>query len=100
VREIDGKMAIALRAFGGKAKARTVGQQILDLLAASPKGALELGDKSTHEDVTAAFPGVSKGSFKKAVSALYKSGHIDKPLDDEIRLLPSTQSNKKKGNLN
>lgn len=87
VRDVDGKLAIALRAFGGRAKARDVGQQILDLLEASPDGRLELGDKSSPEDVAAAFPGVSKASFKKAVSALYKNGQIDKPLDGEIRLL-------------
>ncbi|CAB9509464.1 Rna binding s1 [Seminavis robusta] len=89
IRDTDGKMAIALRAFGGRAKARDVGQQILDVLAESDQGVFPLGDKSSPADIAQQFPGVSKSTFKKALSALYKQGAIDKPQANEIRLLPT-----------
>ena len=48
--------------------------KLLDLLAKS-KGTLQVGDKSSPEEI-AAVTGLSKKSFKKAVGALYKERRI------------------------
>lgn len=82
----DGKINVGLRTFGGKAKADEVGALILNRLAEEESGLLPLGDKSSPKDINAIFPGVSKGSFKKAVSSLYKQGKV-KPGPDSISLL-------------
>jgi len=71
VRE-DGKIDVCLRDPGGKGKAESVGKAILDKLQTQPGGLLHVGDKSSPEEINAAFPGVSKSAFKKAVAALYK----------------------------
>ena len=75
VRE-DGRMDICLRKPGGKAKAEDVGKLILERLEWNPTGRLQVGDKSSPEDISKEFPGVSKGAFKKAVAALYKKGLV------------------------
>jgi len=76
VRVEDGKINVGLRAFGGKAKTDQFYDQILKKLEASPQGSLPVGDKSTPEDISRVFPGVSKSVFKKAVGALYKNGLV------------------------
>lgn len=73
----DGKIDISLRTFGGKAKAEEVSTMILDKLSWAPGGVLQVGDKSSPEEIAKEFPGVSKSSFKRAVGALYKLGKID-----------------------
>lgn len=85
VRE-DGRMDIALRTPGGKAKAQEVGKLILERLEWAPDNTLPIGDKSSPEAIGEEFPGVSKGAFKKAVSALYKKGLVQ-PGPDSIELM-------------
>jgi CvfB-like winged helix domain len=85
VRPEDGKLDIGLRAFGGKAKADQIYEQILKKLEASPDGTLPVGDKSTPVEISYEFPGVSKSVFKKAVGALYKKGLLT-PLPNSISL--------------
>jgi hypothetical protein len=72
----DGKVNISLRAFGQKAKADEVVTMILDRLELSPRGALNVGDKSSPEEIAMEFPGISKASFKRAVAGLYKQGKV------------------------
>jgi hypothetical protein len=76
VREETNRVDVGLRAFGGKAKAEEVSKMILDRLEYSSGGILQIGDKSHPEDINAEFPGVSKSTFKRAVSALYKQGIV------------------------
>lgn len=83
VRE-NGRIDISLRAYGGKAKADEVSQQILDRLAS--EGVLQVGDKSPPEMIAREFPGISKSSFKRAVANLYKAGKV-KPGPDSITLI-------------
>lgn len=85
VRE-NGRIDISLRAYGGKAKADEVSQQILDRLEMTSGGVLEVGDKSPPEVIAREFPGVSKNSFKRAVANLYKAGKV-KPGPDSITLI-------------
>lgn len=71
-----GKVDVGLRAFGGKAKADQVSKMILDRLEWIQGGVLPVGDKSPPEEIANEFPGVSKGSFKKAVASLYRQGKV------------------------
>lgn len=82
IREVrpDGKISLTLQA-PGREGADALQVQILERLAASG-GVLPLGDKSSPEEIVRLF-GVSKGSFKKAIGALYKQGRI-RILDDRI----------------
>jgi predicted RNA-binding protein (virulence factor B family) len=86
VRLEDGKLDIGLRAFGGKAKADQINDQILKKLEASSDGTLPVGDKSTPVEINYEFPGVSKAVFKKAVGALYKKGLVA-PSPNSISLI-------------
>jgi hypothetical protein len=86
VREETNRVDVGLRAFGGKAKAEEVSKMILDRLEYSSGGTLPIGDKSHPEDINAEFPGISKSSFKRAVSALYKQGIVI-PSPDSIALV-------------
>jgi hypothetical protein len=70
----DDKVDIALRPPGGKAKTMDASKQILEHLSWSRT--IALGDKSTPEEISLLFPGISKAAFKKAVSALYKKGLV------------------------
>ena len=70
----DEKLNVSLRPPGGKAKATEVSKQILDHLSWSRS--IALGDKSSPEEISLLFPGVSKVAFKKAVAALYKKGLV------------------------
>ena len=84
----DGKLDIGLRAFGGKQKSLEVSEQILEQLKDSPDGILEVGDKSTPEDINRLFPGVSKtvrswfctagygGSIPKSTAILSRYGEM------------------------
>lgn len=82
----DGKIDIALRVFGGKAKAQDLGEIILERLNESSSGEIELGDKSSPQGIAAAFPGTSKSAFKKAVARLYKEGKVQ-PGPHSIKLM-------------
>ena len=59
----DGKLDIALRAVGGKAKADSVSKMILERLDWSANGTLNVGDKSPPEAISAEFPGVVSFAF-------------------------------------
>ena len=72
----DGRLDISLRDPGGKGKADTIGSAIMTKLRETEDGTLDIGDKSTPDEINAVFPGTSKGAFKKAVAALYKKGLV------------------------
>jgi len=69
----DGKIALSLQPIGQDA-AVGLHEQILAKLKAAD-GVLPLNDKSDPQVISDMF-GVSKGNFKKAIGALYKSGQI------------------------
>jgi predicted RNA-binding protein with RPS1 domain len=71
----DGKIDISLRKPGGKGKAQDMEQQILDALNAQG-GQIDVGDKSSPEDINKAFPGTSKATFKRGVAALFRKGKV------------------------
>lgn len=66
VRPEDGKLDISLRSFGGKAKSLDAGSQILERLE-EVGGRLDIGEKSTPQEINDEFPGVSKSVFKKVI---------------------------------
>ena len=68
VRPEDGKLDISLRSFGGKAKSLDAGAQILERLE-EIGGRLDIGEKSTPQEINDEFPGVSKSVFKKVICA-------------------------------
>lgn len=86
--EETGYYALCLRQYGGKLKTESVGAQIMKRLE-SGQG-VPVGDKSHPDAIAELFPGVSKGSFKKAVAALYKQrkarpgDHAVQLYDDEV----------------
>jgi predicted RNA-binding protein (virulence factor B family) len=84
VRE-DGKIDVGLRVYGGKAKSQEVGSVIMERLNGTTGGSLPIGDKSSPEEISKEFPGVSKSAFKNAVGSLYKKGLIQ-PLPNSITL--------------
>lgn len=71
----DGKIDISLRRPGGKGKADDMEKLIMDALQAQG-GKLEVGDKSSPEEINKAFPGTSKATFKRGIAALYKKGKV------------------------
>jgi len=75
VRAEDGKLDISLRNYGGKAKSMDAGTQIVERLKEAG-GRLEVGEKSTPQEINDEFPGVSKSVFKKALGGLYKKGLV------------------------
>lgn len=85
VRPEDGKLDISLRSFGGKAKSLDAGTQILERLE-EVGGRLDIGEKSTPQEINDEFPGVSKSVFKKALGGLYKKGLV-KPGKTSIELM-------------
>lgn len=64
-------MNISLRPVGIE-RVTSVRQSILEALEGSPLGTIPVGDKSSPDDVSAYFHGVSKADFRKAVGSLYK----------------------------
>ena len=76
------KLDICLRIFGSQAKAESVATLVLELLhkrqSTTPERAtIPIGDKSSPDEIARWFPGVSKLSFKRALSALYKQGKVE-----------------------
>ena len=67
------RLDVSLRPPGGKAKAQELGEQILQRLKEEEGGVLNVGDKSTPDEIGHFFPGASYSAFKKAVSGLYKT---------------------------
>lgn len=82
---IEVRLDVSLRPVGGKAKAMELSEEILHKLK-EEGGVLNIGDKSTPEDISSYFPGASKKAFKKAVSSLYKQGLVN-PGTDSISLM-------------
>lgn len=70
----DGKINVSLQKIG-VAKMDDLSVKILDLLE-KKEGFLPLNDKSSPDAIFAAFR-TSKGTFKKTIGGLYKSGKID-----------------------
>lgn len=69
----DGKIALSLQPIGAQA-ADSLSEKILGKLRDN-QGSLAVSDKSEPQLIADLF-GVSKGNFKKAIGALYKSGQI------------------------
>lgn len=70
----DGKTDVALQRQGYVA-ARDMSSTVLDKIRQGG-GVLDLGDKSSPEDIKAAL-GMSKKNFKKILGGLYKAGEIE-----------------------
>jgi len=83
--EVEERLDISLRPPGGKAKAQSLGEQIMERLKESD-GVLDVGDKSSPEEINEVFPGSSKSQFKKAVSSLYRKGLVN-PGPNSISLM-------------
>ena len=81
---VETRLDISLRLPGGKAKAQELGEQILERL--KEDGSIDVGDKSSPEEINEIFPGSSKSAFKKAVSGLYRQGLV-KPGPYSITLM-------------
>jgi hypothetical protein len=81
---IEERLDISLRPPGGKAKAIDLGEQILEKLLVDK--VINVGDKSSPEEINDIFPGASKSAFKKAVSGLYRRGLVI-PGDYSITLM-------------
>lgn len=82
---IEVRLDISLRPIGGRAKALELGEQIMRKLK-EEGGVLEIGDKSSPEDINSFFPGASKNAFKRAVSSLYKQEMVN-PGPNKISLM-------------
>lgn len=80
------QLDICLRPFGGKAKADELSDSILQELN-NNDGILLIGDKSSPIDINDIFPGISKNTFKKTLSALYKQQLIEQPEPYRISLI-------------
>lgn len=83
---IEVRLDVSLRPVGGKAKAEDLGEQILRKLQEADDGVLEIGDKSSPEEINEIFPGASKSAFKKGIAALYKRGLV-KPGPSSVTLM-------------
>jgi len=81
---VETRLDISLRPPGGKAKAQELGEQILERLR--EEGTINVGDKTSPEEINEIFPGSSKSAFKKAVSGLYRQGLV-KPGPYSITLM-------------
>lgn len=73
----DGKIDVSLRKPGGRGKADDLSKVILDKIQATKGGEIQVGDKSSPDDIIRVFPGASKAQFKRAVAALYKKGLVE-----------------------
>jgi predicted RNA-binding protein (virulence factor B family) len=75
---VEYRIDVCLRSFGGQAKAQELSDLILQRLydSRNNNGRLEIGDKSTPQEILHEFPGISKKTFKAAVSKLYKLGLV------------------------
>mmetsp|Transcript_17518 Transcript_17518/g.36765 ORF Transcript_17518/g.36765 Transcript_17518/m.36765 type:complete len:291 (+) Transcript_17518:152-1024(+) len=82
---VDVRLDVSLRPPGGRAKAMELGEQILEKLNEAG-GSLDVGDKSSPQEIDRIFPGASKGAFKKAVAGLYKKGLVS-PGPNSISLM-------------
>lgn len=86
----DGRVDVQLRPVF-TARLAIVAKQILEALEGSPSMIIPIGDRSSPEDITAYFYGVSKNDFKKAVGVLYRTGYVF-PGRSQTRLLKTPES--------
>jgi hypothetical protein len=84
-RGVEVRLDISLRPIGGMAKALELGEQIMAMLE-KQGGMVNVGDKSSPEEINAYFPGASKKAFKRAVSSLFKQGLVT-PEEQSIKLI-------------
>jgi CvfB-like winged helix domain len=70
----DGKIDVALRVIGGRAKVDQWSDAIL--LRLQEMGELNVGNKSTPQDIAREFPGMSKTDFKKCIGALFEQRKV------------------------
>ncbi len=89
VRE-DGKAHVSLRGSIAH-RIKDIRSMILSALEGSPDGSIPLGDRSSPEDVSSYFHGVSKSDFKNALGALYRE-HLIVPGSHETRILEASNS--------
>eukprot|EP01038_Epipyxis_sp_PR26KG_P012002 gene12002-16069_t len=83
----DLKIDVSLRPIGNDRYVETT-FMVLDALQVCPDGKIPLGDKSSPEDVSHYFHGLSKKDFKSALGKLFKQGAILRPLDYETNINP------------
>jgi RNA recognition motif-containing protein len=62
----------------------TVKKAIMEALELSPDGVIPIGDKSSPEDISSYFRGLSKADFRRAVGSLYKE-RLLVPSDNELK---------------
>ena len=79
----DGKLHVFLRPID-KARLGSVGEQIMEALEMSPDEVIPVGDKSSPEDISAYFYGISKRDFKNAVGVLYREKARPGPFTTEL----------------
>lgn len=84
-RGVEVRLDISLRPIGGMAKSLELGEQIMAMLE-NQGGVLNVGDKSSPEEINSYFPGASKKAFKRAVSSLFKQGLVN-PGERSIKLM-------------
>ena len=88
--DLDGKLDVSLRTVGGKQKALETAQVVWEKLQ-QDGGKLSIGDKSTPGEIAQLFPGVSKNTFKRALSQLFKTGRIEQPQPHSVVVATNTQ---------
>jgi CvfB-like winged helix domain len=74
--EIERRIDVGLRVFGGRAKATDLSDYILNAIMETDSKSLPIGDKSSPEEIAKYFPGTSKKTFKLALSYLFKEGKV------------------------
>jgi CvfB-like winged helix domain len=70
----DGKIDVALRVIGGRAKVDQWSDTILGRLG--ELGELNVGNKSSPQEIAREFPGMSKTDFKKCIGALFEQRKV------------------------
>ena len=81
----DGKVDVSLRPIGIN-RIIDIRRGIMDALEGSPEGTIPVGDKSSPDDISLYFRGLSKGDFRKAVGSLFKEKRLF-PEDYRLRLV-------------
>lgn len=85
----DGKLDLSLRPVGFD-KFQAARDMLLKALQQSPTKSLELGDKSSPEDIAKKFPAMSKNLYKAGLSTLLREGFIEL-FETEMKLIPENQ---------
>lgn len=89
----DNKLNISLRPLD-RLRIEMVREIILDTIEIN--NIIPIGDKSTPEEISSYFHGISKRDYKNAVGSLYKDG-IVKPGPFETELIPEEKREEMKG---